>query len=80
VAERIAPGESDDLVARLPIELHPLLKEERNAGTASHVSLEKLLKQVAQCAGISVAEAERHARAVLTTLRGKRWVTTSSST
>lgn len=71
LAERIAPGEIDDLVARLPIELHPLLKEarERNPGTASHVSLEEFLERVAQREGTSVAEAERHARAVLTTLR-----------
>jgi uncharacterized protein (DUF2267 family) len=71
LAERIAPGEIDDLVARLPIELHPLLKEAlaHNPGQASHVSLDEFLERVARREGVDVFESERHGRAVLTTLR-----------
>ena len=71
LAESIAPGEIDDLIARLPIELHPLLKEalSRNSGNASPVPLNEFLEQVAQRAGIDAPNAARHARAVLTTLR-----------
>jgi uncharacterized protein (DUF2267 family) len=70
LAERIAPGEIDDLIARLPIELHPLLKEARahNPGTASHVPLDEFLERIAQREGTDVIESERRARAVLTTL------------
>ncbi|MDT4932738.1 MAG: hypothetical protein QOK11_630 [Pseudonocardiales bacterium] len=71
LAEHIAPGEIDDLIARLPVELHPLLKEARarHSGRASHPSLDEFVERVAQREGIDAAEAAGHARAVLTTLR-----------
>jgi uncharacterized protein (DUF2267 family) len=71
LAEQIAPGEIDDLVARLPTELHPLLKDARahHRGSASHVPLDEFLERVAQREGTDRFTSERHARAVLTSLR-----------
>jgi uncharacterized protein (DUF2267 family) len=71
VAERIAPGELDDLAARLPIELHPLLKDaqSRHPGRPSHASLDEFLERVAAREGTDPGDAMRHVRAVLTTLR-----------
>jgi uncharacterized protein (DUF2267 family) len=71
LGESIAPGEIDDLIARLPIELHPALKaaRARNPGRASPISLETFTGRVAQREGTDLEHAARHARAVLTTLR-----------
>jgi uncharacterized protein (DUF2267 family) len=71
LAEQIAPGETDDLIARLPIELHPVLKEarSRNPGRAKHTTLDEFLHEMAQREGTDIEHSRRHARAVLTTLR-----------
>jgi uncharacterized protein (DUF2267 family) len=71
LAESIAPGEIDDLIARLPIELHPVLKaaRARNPGHASPTSLETFTRRVAQRAGTDPEHAAEIARAVLSTLR-----------
>jgi uncharacterized protein (DUF2267 family) len=71
LAEQIAPGEIDDLIARLPIELHPLLKDVRahHRGSAAHVPLDEFLERVAQREGTDRLTSERDARAVFTSLR-----------
>jgi uncharacterized protein (DUF2267 family) len=71
LAEHIAPGEVDDLIVRLPVELHAVLKaaKSRNPGHATHVSMEQFLAEVAEREGTTFLDAERHARAVLTELR-----------
>jgi uncharacterized protein (DUF2267 family) len=71
LAESIAPGEIDELIARLPIELHPVLKaaRARNPGRASPISLETFTRRVAQREGTDLEHAAQNARAVLTTLR-----------
>lgn len=50
LAERIAPGEVDDLIARLPVELHPALKRGKagNPGRARHTPLDEFLALVAR--------------------------------
>ncbi|MDT4892684.1 MAG: hypothetical protein QOE97_1719 [Pseudonocardiales bacterium] len=59
------------LIARLPIELHPVLKaaRARNPGRASPISLETFTRRVAQREGTDLEHAAQNARAVLTTLR-----------
>jgi uncharacterized protein (DUF2267 family) len=71
LAERIAPGEVDDLIARLPIELHPALKRarSRNPGRATHIGLHVFLCKIAQLENTDLDTSTRHASAVLTTLR-----------
>jgi uncharacterized protein (DUF2267 family) len=70
-AERIAGGEVDDLIARLPPRLHPPLKRgrERSGGKATRMSLDQFLTSVAEREGVSPEDAREHARAVLVTLR-----------
>jgi uncharacterized protein (DUF2267 family) len=71
LAERIAGGEVDDLIARLPTQLHPPLRRgsERSDGQAIPISLDQFLARVAKRAGATPGEAREHARAVLLTLR-----------
>jgi uncharacterized protein (DUF2267 family) len=71
LAERIAPGEVEDLIAHLPLELHPVLKGAltRNPGHASHVPLDDFLQRVAARRGVDASRARDQAHAVLTTLR-----------
>ena len=71
LAERIAGGEVDDLIARLPVELHEPLRRgrERTGGKASRMSLEEFEVRVAEREGGDVANVRNHVRAVLTTLR-----------
>jgi uncharacterized protein (DUF2267 family) len=73
LAERIAPGEVDDLISRLPVPLHAPLKQgkARNPDPRSvqGMSLERFLDRVAERAGVPPEDAGRHARAVFTTLR-----------
>jgi uncharacterized protein (DUF2267 family) len=71
LAERIAGGEVDDLIDRLPIALHAPLKRgrERSGGTAKSMSLEDFEGRVAERGGIHPLVARVHARAVLLTLR-----------
>ena len=71
LAERIAGGEVDDLVALLPVELHPALERGKSAtgGQATRMSLEQFLARVAHREGITGDEAREHAAAVFATLR-----------
>jgi uncharacterized protein (DUF2267 family) len=70
LAERIADGEVDDLIGRLPVPLHAALKrgKARNPG-ARRMSLERFVGRVAEREGASPEEARNHARAVFATLR-----------
>jgi uncharacterized protein (DUF2267 family) len=71
LAERIAGGEVDDLIARLSARLHPPLKRgrERSGGKATRMSLDEFLRRVAEREGVDPDQAREHARAVLVTLR-----------
>jgi uncharacterized protein (DUF2267 family) len=71
LAERIAGGEVDDLVSRLPIELHDPLKRgrEHSDGRATRMAVEDFLKLVGARAQVGLAEARTSTAAVLTTLR-----------
>ena len=70
LAERIADGEVDDLIGRLPVALHAALQrgKARHPG-ARRMPPEEFVDRVARREGASPEEAGRHARAVLTTLR-----------
>ncbi|HEX8855292.1 MAG TPA: DUF2267 domain-containing protein [Thermoleophilaceae bacterium] len=71
LAERIAGGEVEDLMDRLPVSLHEPLRRglERTGGTAAGMSLERFVRRVAEREGTSAGQAAKAARAVLTTLR-----------
>jgi uncharacterized protein (DUF2267 family) len=71
LAERIAGGEVDDLIAGLPVELHAPLNRGREAtgGHATRMSLEEFVRRVAKREGVGLDEALDHARAVFATLR-----------
>src|SRR6266536_2206172 len=71
LAERIAPGDVEDLIARLPIPMHAALK--RGMAQADDVSrrmpADEFVARVARRAGIDVEQARGYAHAVLSTLR-----------
>jgi uncharacterized protein (DUF2267 family) len=71
LAERIAAGEVDDLITRLPGDLHPALQRGRDTSPmAMHMSLDKFIDRVATREGIDdVLTVREHARAVFLTLR-----------
>ena len=71
LAERIAPGETDDLTSRLPVALHEPLKRgaARADGSARQMGLDEFLRRVADREGTPPLQARDHARAVLATLR-----------
>ncbi|MEA2330243.1 MAG: hypothetical protein QOH58_381 [Thermoleophilaceae bacterium] len=71
LAERIAGGEVDDLIARLPVELHEPLKRgrERSGEKSTRMSLDEFVEHVAERAGVSTEQARDYVRAVLKTLR-----------
>jgi uncharacterized protein (DUF2267 family) len=71
IAERIAPGEVDDLISLLPVPLHAALKRGKtaNPGTALHTPLDRFLGRVAELEGSSPEQARDHANAVFLTLR-----------
>jgi uncharacterized protein (DUF2267 family) len=71
LAERIAGGEVDDLIARLPVELHEPLRRgrDRTGGKASAMPLEEFERRVAAREGPGAADVRDHLRAVLATLR-----------
>ncbi|HEY0318075.1 MAG TPA: DUF2267 domain-containing protein [Solirubrobacterales bacterium] len=71
LAERIAGGEVDDLILRLPVRLRPPLKRgrERSGGKAQRMSLDEFLRRVAEREEVDAEQAREHARAVLVTLR-----------
>jgi uncharacterized protein (DUF2267 family) len=71
LAERIAGGEVEDLIARLPPRLHPPLKQglERSGDKAQRMSLDQFVDRVAGREGVDPNDAREHVRAVLVTLR-----------
>jgi uncharacterized protein (DUF2267 family) len=71
LAERIAGGEVDDLIAQLPLELHEPLRrgDALSKGAARRMSLDEFVRRVAEREGVTPAEAREHARAVFATLR-----------
>jgi uncharacterized protein (DUF2267 family) len=73
LAERIAAGEVEDLIVRLPLELHePLRRGEQDGGpNATPMRIDDFIKRVAQREGGHIdplLQASEHARAVLLTL------------
>ena len=71
LAERISRGEVDDLISRLPVELHPPLQkgDAESSGAARRMSLDAFLRRIAEREGVTPDEAREHARAVFATLR-----------
>jgi uncharacterized protein (DUF2267 family) len=71
LAERIAAGEVDDLIALLPLELHaPLARGKQHGnGKAVRMPLDDFVRRVAEREGISLEAAREHVAAVLATLR-----------
>jgi uncharacterized protein (DUF2267 family) len=71
LAERLAAGEVDDLIVRLPLELHePLRRGTAEGGEkAKRMSVEDFVWRVAEREEVSYEQAQDHARAVLATLR-----------
>jgi uncharacterized protein (DUF2267 family) len=71
LAERIAGGEVDDLVVRLPVALHPPLErgKEATGGKATSMSLDEFLARVADRTGVTRDVALDYSRAVFQTLR-----------
>jgi uncharacterized protein (DUF2267 family) len=71
LAERIAGGEADDLIERLPIELHAPLEKGKaeSGGKAKRMSLDEFVDRVAAREGAGPEQALDDARAVLRTLR-----------
>jgi uncharacterized protein (DUF2267 family) len=71
LAERIAGGEVDDLIALLPAELHEPLRKGKalSGGNAARMSLEEFERRVAEREGVGPQQAHDHARVVLQTLR-----------
>jgi uncharacterized protein (DUF2267 family) len=71
LAERIAGGEVDDLIPRLPLALHDPLRRGRAAsgGDARRMPLDRFLGRIAELEGVDPFEASEHARAVFAALR-----------
>jgi uncharacterized protein (DUF2267 family) len=71
LAERIAGGEVEDLVSRLPVTLHAPLNRgvQRSEGRPTRLSLEEFLQRVADREGAELSAAREHTRAVFATLR-----------
>ena len=71
LAERIAAGEVDDLISRLPVPLHAPLKRgrRRDEDAARSMPLDDFVRRVAEREDVSPFDASRHVRAVLLTLR-----------
>jgi uncharacterized protein (DUF2267 family) len=71
LAERIAGGEVEDLMERLPAELHEPLRRgmERAGGRAQPLSAARFVELVAEREDVDAATAAAHARAVFQALR-----------
>lgn len=71
LAQRIAGGEVDDLIPRLPLSLHDPLRRGMavTGGTARRMSLDEFLQIIADREAIDRFAASEHARAVFATLR-----------
>ncbi|WP_433428733.1 DUF2267 domain-containing protein [Nonomuraea sp. CA-141351] len=71
LAERIAPGEVDDLISQIHVDLHPPLKRGKAAGPgrAVRMSVDEFVQRIAEREGASPAMAREHAQAVFGVLR-----------
>jgi uncharacterized protein (DUF2267 family) len=72
LAERIPKGEIEDLIGRLPVQLHEDLRRgaARNPeGRARRMSAEEFVRHVADREGVGSDDVVRHVRAVFETLR-----------
>jgi uncharacterized protein (DUF2267 family) len=71
LAERIAGGEVDDLISRVPPELHEPLKRGRASshGEAVRMALDEFVDHVAEREGVTDSVARDHVAAVMATLR-----------
>ena len=71
LAERIAGGEVEDLIAHLPAELHLPLERGRASvrGQATAMKLDEFIDRIAHREGAGFGDAMLHARAVLQVLR-----------
>jgi uncharacterized protein (DUF2267 family) len=71
LAKRIAGGEVDDLIARLPLALHEPLRRGSAAtgGRPRRMPLDRFVARVAEREGVTPAAALAHTRAVFATLR-----------
>lgn len=72
LAERLPEGEVDDLVARMPFELHRVLKRGRNESdsTSRRMSMDEFVQRVGAREGVPPDEAAEHVRAVFSELAG----------
>ncbi|WP_170223585.1 DUF2267 domain-containing protein [Nonomuraea turkmeniaca] len=68
LAERITPGEVEDLINRLPVQLHAPLKRGVSA-KATRMPVEEFVLRIAERENVSPEVAREHARAVFMTLR-----------
>jgi uncharacterized protein (DUF2267 family) len=71
LAERFAPGEVDDLISRLPVELDAPLERGRHRADerTQRMSVGPFLRRVVARCGCGIDEARDYTRAVLETLR-----------
>lgn len=71
LAERIAGGEVDDLVARLDVPLHEPLRRGNadSGGVARRMTFEAFVQRIAEREDVPAPHAVAHARAVVMTLR-----------
>ena len=71
LGERIAHGEVEDLLALLPVELHPPLRrgDLATAGKAEQMDVVEFIERVDDRLGVGLEFAEDYTRAVLGTLR-----------
>lgn len=71
LAERIAPGDVDDLMSRLPVALHPPLKRGKahTGGRPQPMPVDEFLERVAKREGVEPERAGEHAKAVFAVLR-----------
>jgi len=71
LAERVAPGDVDDLMSRLPVALHPSLKRGKThaGGRPRPMSADEFLERVARREGVDTERAREHAQAVFAVLR-----------
>ncbi|MCU1499953.1 MAG: hypothetical protein JWM47_3906 [Acidimicrobiales bacterium] len=67
LAERIPPGQVDDLVAQLPIDLHGPLRRHRDEFLA--MPADQFVRRVAEREGTAADQAVRHVRIVLSAVR-----------
>jgi uncharacterized protein (DUF2267 family) len=71
LGERIARGEFEDLVAQLPLALHPPLRrgDLATAGKTEQMTLTAFLERIDDRLGTDLETAEAYGRVVLLTLR-----------